>query len=162
MALAFMYGILSKSGMPVVFIICGTLVYYHCVFRHTTLVSLICDVLIVLLCSLAVLGLMFRKLNVSVPVDPLEWQVSEKTADDISASMANTIGAAESVFRVAASGHDKKLLCKVVVVLYFLSVVGRAISGATVVYAGLCLASVLAPLSKLSTDSICQPPSLSR
>lgn len=54
-------------------------------------------------------------------MDPLEWQVSEKTADNISASMANTIGAAESVFRVAASGHDKKLLCKVGHVHFHLS-----------------------------------------
>eukprot|EP01018_Ginkgo_biloba_P000064 Gb_21862 [translate_table: standard] len=104
--------ILNKPGIPLVCLICGSLVYYHCVVRHTSLVSLVCDVFIVLLCSLALLGLMFRQLNVSVPVDPLEWQVSQETASGIAECMANTIGAAESVFRVAASGHDKKLFLK--------------------------------------------------
>jgi hypothetical protein len=49
----------------------------------------------------------------SVPVDPLEWQISQETANKIAACMANTIGATESVLRVAASGHDKKLFLKV-------------------------------------------------
>ncbi|KAH9309202.1 hypothetical protein KI387_037113, partial [Taxus chinensis] len=69
-----------------------------------------------------------------VPVDPLEWQVSQEAASGIAEFMANTVGAAESVFRVAASGHDKKLFFKVVLVLYVLSAVGRAISGATIAY----------------------------
>uniref|UniRef100_A0A0A9E5A7 Uncharacterized protein n=1 Tax=Arundo donax TaxID=35708 RepID=A0A0A9E5A7_ARUDO len=34
-------------------------------------------------------------------------------ANSIVASLANTIGAAESVLRVAATGHDKKLFFKV-------------------------------------------------
>ncbi|WP_347078498.1 hypothetical protein, partial [Escherichia coli] len=39
----------------------GTLVYYHCAYRGASVVSLISDVLIVLLCSLAILGLLFRQ-----------------------------------------------------------------------------------------------------
>jgi hypothetical protein len=49
-----------------------------------------------------------------VPVDPLEWQISQEMANSIVASLANTVGAAESVLRVAATGHDKKLLFKVI------------------------------------------------
>lgn len=48
-----------------------------------------------------------------VPVDPLEWQISQDTANGFAACMANTIGAAESVLRVAATGHDKRLFIKV-------------------------------------------------
>ena len=48
-----------------------------------------------------------------VPVDPLEWQISQDTANSIVAWLANTIGAAESVLRVAATGHDKRLFFKV-------------------------------------------------
>lgn len=48
-----------------------------------------------------------------VPVDPLEWQISQDTANSIFACLANTIGAAESVLRVAATGHDKRLFFKV-------------------------------------------------
>jgi len=51
-----------------------------------------------------------------VPVDPLEWQISQEMANSIVASLANTIGAAESVLRVAATGHDKKLFFKVCVI----------------------------------------------
>ena len=52
-----------------------------------------------------------------VPVDPLEWQISQDTANSIVAWLANTIGAAESVLRVAATGHDKRLFFKVSVSL---------------------------------------------
>lgn len=48
-----------------------------------------------------------------VPVDPLEWQISQETANSIVAWFANTVGAAESVLRVAATGHDKRLFFKV-------------------------------------------------
>lgn len=48
-----------------------------------------------------------------VPVDPLEWQISQDTANAIVACLANTVGAAESVLRVAATGHDKRLFFKV-------------------------------------------------
>jgi len=44
-----------------------------------------------------------------VPVDPLEWQISQDSANRVFARLANTVGAAESVLRVAASGHDKRL-----------------------------------------------------
>ncbi|KAJ4826199.1 hypothetical protein Tsubulata_023788 [Turnera subulata] len=129
----------SEMGKPMIALICGTLVYYHCAFRNSTLLSLLSDVLIVLLCSLAILGLLFRQLNISVPVDPLEWQISQDTANSVIASFANTIGAAESVLRVAATGHDKRLFFKVIICLYFLSALGRLVSGVTVAYAALCL-----------------------
>lgn len=48
-----------------------------------------------------------------VPVDPLEWQISQDTASSIVACLANTVGATESVLRVAATGHDKRLFVKV-------------------------------------------------
>lgn len=51
-------------------------------------------------------------------MDPLEWQISQDTANTIVASLANTVGAAESVLRVAATGHDKRLFLKV---LYYIS-----------------------------------------
>uniref|UniRef100_A0A0D6QXI0 Reticulon domain-containing protein n=1 Tax=Araucaria cunninghamii TaxID=56994 RepID=A0A0D6QXI0_ARACU len=162
MALEFTQKLVVKPGIPIILLLCGTLVYYHCAVLHTSVVSLACDVLVVLLCSAAVLGMMFRHLNVSVPVDPMEWQVSQETVSCIAEFMANTIGAAESVFRVAASGHDKKLFCKVVLVLYALSALGRAISGATVAYAALCLASVILFASKLWTDTTWLPPFSSR
>ncbi|CAK7323764.1 unnamed protein product [Dovyalis caffra] len=126
-------------GKALVGLVSGTLVYYHCAYRNSSLVSLMSDVLIVLLCSLAILGLLFRQLNISVPVDPLEWQISQDTANSIIAWFANTIGAAESVLRVAATGHDKRLFFKVIICLYILSALGRLVSGVTVAYAALCL-----------------------
>lgn len=48
-------------------------------------------------------------------MDPLEWQLSQDTANGIVAWLANTVGAAESVLRVAATGHDKRLFLKVTV-----------------------------------------------
>ncbi|XP_078175973.1 reticulon-like protein B23 [Carex rostrata] len=122
-----------------VVVVCGSLVYYHCGWRDASLLSLFADLLIVLLCSLSILGLLFRNLNISVPVDPLEWQISQDTANSIIACWANTVGAAESVLRVAATGHDKRLFFKVVVFLYLLSAMGRVASGATIAYSGLCV-----------------------
>ncbi|KAH0874493.1 hypothetical protein HID58_071855, partial [Brassica napus] len=130
-------GEMGEVGKAMGLLISGTLVYYHCSYRNATILSLFADVLIVLLCSLAILGLLFRQLNVSVPVDPLEWQISQDTASNIVARLANTVGAAEAVLRVAATGHDKRLF--VVICLYFLSALGRLISGVTVAYAGLCM-----------------------
>ncbi|XWS11634.1 hypothetical protein CRYUN_Cryun37aG0015600 [Craigia yunnanensis] len=129
----------SEVGKALGLLICGTLVYYHCAFRNSSILSLFSDVLIVLLCSLAILGLLFRQMNISVPVDPLEWQISQDAANNIVAWLANTVGAAESVLRVAATGHDKRLFFRVVVCLYILSAVGRLVSGVTVAYGGLCL-----------------------
>ncbi|XP_022952033.1 reticulon-like protein B23 isoform X2 [Cucurbita pepo subsp. pepo] len=126
----------TEVGKPLVALICGSLVYYHCAYRNSSLLSLVADVFIVLLCSLAILGLLFRHMNVSVPVDPLEWQISQDTANSMIAWLANTIGAAESVLRVAATGHDKRLFVKVIVSLYALSVLGRLVSGVTVAYTG--------------------------
>ncbi|WOH13747.1 hypothetical protein DCAR_0933258 [Daucus carota subsp. sativus] len=140
-------------GKTIIGIICGTLVYYHCAYRNSTFLSLLSDVFIVLLCSLAILGLLFRQINIQVPVDPLEWQISQDTANSIFACLANTIGAAESVLRVAATGQDKRLFFKVVTFLYMLSALGRVVSGVTIAYAGLCLFSVylLAENSSLIT-----------
>ncbi|XP_031119283.1 reticulon-like protein B22 [Ipomoea triloba] len=126
-------------GKPVIVMICGSLVYYHCAYQKSSFVSLVSDVFIVLLCSLAILGLLFRQMNIPVPVDPLEWQICQDTANTAFACLANTIGAAESVLRVAATGHDKRLFFKVVAALYMLSVLGRAVPGITLAYAGLCL-----------------------
>ncbi|KAH7447686.1 hypothetical protein KP509_01G117000 [Ceratopteris richardii] len=127
---------LSRVGMGTVLLICGTLVYYHCAIRTYPLISLAADVLIVLLSSLCVLGLLFRFCNISVPVDPLEWEVSQETANRFAACIANVVGATESVLRVAAKGEDKKLFLKVAVSLYFLSALGRVTSGATIAYLG--------------------------
>ncbi|CAN8304983.1 unnamed protein product [Cochlearia groenlandica] len=130
---------MGEIGKAIGLLISGTLVYHHCANRNATILSLFADVLIVLLSSLAILGLLFRQLNVSVPVDPLEWQISQETACNIVARLANTVGAAESVIRVAATGHDKRLFLRVVVCLYFLAALGRIVSGVTIAYAGLCL-----------------------
>ncbi|KAF4352287.1 hypothetical protein F8388_005934 [Cannabis sativa] len=129
----------SEIGKPVILLVCGTLVYYHCAYKDKSLLTLFSDVIIVLLCSLAILGFLFRQINISVPVDPLEWQISQDTANTVVACLANTVGAAESVLRVAATGHDKRLFLKVVLCLYVLSAFGRVVSGVTVAYAGLCL-----------------------
>ncbi|KNA20176.1 hypothetical protein SOVF_054920 [Spinacia oleracea] len=128
-----------QGGKAMVMLISGTLVYYHCSFRNSSFLSLLSDVFLVILCSLAILGLLFRHFNISAPVDPLEWQISQDTANNIFACLANTVGAAESVLRVAATGHDKRLFVRVVICLYLLSVLGRIVSGVTVAYAGLCL-----------------------
>ncbi|KAK7272953.1 hypothetical protein RIF29_13998 [Crotalaria pallida] len=129
----------NEAGKALIALVCGTLVYYHCAYRNSSIISLFSDVFIVLLCSLAILGLLFRQLNIQVPVDPLEWQISQDTANTIVASLANTIGATESVLRVAATGHDKRLFFKVALCLYVLSALGRFALGATIAYAGLCL-----------------------
>ncbi|WVZ25507.1 hypothetical protein V8G54_004051 [Vigna mungo] len=76
------------------------------------------------------------KAMIAVPVDPLEWQISEDTANAIVAWLANTVGAAESVLRVAATGHDKRLFLKVTLSLYLFSAIGRFALGITVAYAG--------------------------
>ncbi|CAN6464511.1 unnamed protein product [Victoria cruziana] len=126
----------AEAAKPLVLLLCGTLVYYHCALRDSSVVSLVSDVFIVVACSLAILGLLFRQMNISVPVDPLEWQISQETANGVAACLANTIGAAESVLRVAATGHDKRLFLKVVLILYLSSALGRVASGATIAYAG--------------------------
>ncbi|KAL6843303.1 hypothetical protein ACP4OV_027016 [Aristida adscensionis] len=149
----------AGAGRWAVGAVCGGLVYYHCAVRRASVVSLAADVLLVLLCSLSILGLLFRHLHISVPVDPLEWQISQETANSIVASLANTIGAAESVLRVAATGHDKKLFFKLVVVctLYFLAALGRVVSGAAVAYAALCIFCLY--MFAQSTDLFDQLPS---
>ncbi|KAL0906198.1 hypothetical protein M5K25_024672 [Dendrobium thyrsiflorum] len=54
-----------ELGRPAVVLLCGSLVYYHCAYRDSSLLSLFSDVLIVLLCSLAILGMLFRQMNIS-------------------------------------------------------------------------------------------------
>nr|XP_043625130.1 reticulon-like protein B22 isoform X2 [Erigeron canadensis] len=123
------------KGKPLIIGMCASLIYYHCAYRNSSIISLLSDVFIVLLCSLAILGLLFRQMNIQVPVDPLEWQISQDTANSLFACLANTVGATESVLRVAATGHDKRLFLKVVVILYVLSALGRLVSGVSL----LCL-----------------------
>ncbi|XP_058204787.1 reticulon-like protein B23 isoform X2 [Rhododendron vialii] len=149
-------------GKALVVMICGSLVYYHCAYRNSSIVSLVSDVFIVLLCSLAILGLLFRHIKIEVPVDPLEWQISQDTANNMFACLANTIGAAESVLRVAATGHDKRLFLKVVASLYFLSAVGRVVSGVTVAYTGLCLFCLYVLAENSELNSSCMPRFLKR
>ncbi|XP_004241922.1 reticulon-like protein B22 isoform X2 [Solanum lycopersicum] len=144
-----------RGPVPFIIIICGTLVYYHCVYRNASIVSLVSDVFTVILCSLAILGLLYRQMNISVPVDPLEWQISQNTANRVLACIANTIGAAESVLRVSATGHDKRLFVKVVVTLYVLSVLGRIASGVTVAYAGLCFLCLYMLVENSQLISVC-------
>lgn len=124
-----------RPAMATLLLACGTLVYYHCGFRNRNIVALVSDVLYVTTWSLAVVGLFFRSFNLTVlPMDPAEWQISAETASCIVATVANVVGALESVLRVAASGSDKKLFLKVVTVLYLLSALGRSLAGATVAY----------------------------
>ncbi|KAL0799677.1 hypothetical protein Bca101_054852 [Brassica carinata] len=91
---------MGEIGKAIRLLIRGTLVYHHCAYRNATLLSLFSDVLIVLLSVRFnvpfVVGLMM--ITVRVPVDPLEWQISQDTASNIVARLANTVGAAESVF----------------------------------------------------------------
>ncbi|KAJ7515879.1 hypothetical protein O6H91_22G032700 [Diphasiastrum complanatum] len=145
-----------RPGMALLVLACGSLVYYHCTARNCSLVSLVCDVIIVFICSLAILGMLFRHLNVCVPVDPLEWQVSQDSATCLVACVANTMGATEGVLRVAASGSDYKLFFKVVFFLYLTSALGRALSGATVLYIALWFAFIVPFLvSKLKPNAKC-------
>ncbi|KAL7222894.1 hypothetical protein ACSBR1_024559 [Camellia fascicularis] len=105
------------GGKAVIGMICGSLVYYHCAYKNSSILTLLSDVFLVLISSLAILGLLFRHLNISVPVDPLEWQISQDTTNNIFACLANTVGDAKSVLRVAATGHDKRLFLKAFAVL---------------------------------------------
>lgn len=52
------------TGKAMIALVIGSLVYYHCAYRNSTLLSLLSDVFIVLLCSLAILGLLFRQMNI--------------------------------------------------------------------------------------------------
>lgn len=53
-----------EIGKAIIALVCGTLVYYHCAFKNSAIVSLFSDVFIVLLCSLAILGLLFRQMTI--------------------------------------------------------------------------------------------------
>jgi hypothetical protein len=55
----------TGAGRWAVGAVCGGLVYYHCAVRRASAVSLAADVLLVLLCSLSILGLLFRHLHIS-------------------------------------------------------------------------------------------------
>nr|VDD58741.1 unnamed protein product [Brassica oleracea] len=48
------------------------------------------------------------------------WQISQDTASNIVARLDNTVGAAESVLSVAATGHDKMLFLKAISVFFSL------------------------------------------
>jgi hypothetical protein len=103
-----------RPAMAVLVLACGTLIYYHCAVRNRNIVALISDVLFVISWSLALLGLIFRFLNLTIlPVDPSGWQVSVESANYVAAMLANTLGATEGVLRIAAVGSDFKLFLKV-------------------------------------------------
>ncbi|KAL5574848.1 hypothetical protein UlMin_016547 [Ulmus minor] len=104
---------MQEIGRTVIVLVCGTLVYYHCTYWHASLISLLFDVPIILLCSLSILD----------------------AATIIVAGLANYVGAAESVLRVTTTGHDKRLFLKVVSFLYVLSALGRVVLSLTVAYA---------------------------
>ena len=55
----------TGAGRWAVVAVCGGLVYYHCAVRRASVASLAADVLLVLLCSLSILGLLFRHLHIS-------------------------------------------------------------------------------------------------
>ncbi|GFP91059.1 reticulon-like protein b23 [Phtheirospermum japonicum] len=46
-------------------------------------------------------------MNIAVPIDPLHWQISQDASTSLFACLANTLGAAESVLRVATTGHGQ-------------------------------------------------------
>ncbi|KAL2620274.1 hypothetical protein R1flu_000479 [Riccia fluitans] len=139
---------------------CGTLIWYFCGPLRRNVVSLVADILFTFVCSLGLLGYLCRQLHISIPIDPLEWQVTPDSANDIAACVANTVGAAEGVLRVAASGRDSKLFMKVVLVLYMISAVGRSASGATVAYAALCFAMTVPYfVSKIAPEITSHKPS---
>jgi hypothetical protein len=54
-----------RPAMAVLVLACGTLIYYHCAVRNRNIVALISDVLFVISWSLALLGLIFRFLNLT-------------------------------------------------------------------------------------------------
>ncbi|KAL7251210.1 hypothetical protein ACSBR1_013106 [Camellia fascicularis] len=53
------------GGKAVIGMICGSLVYYHCAYKNSSILTLLPDVFLVL-SSLAILGLLFRHLNISL------------------------------------------------------------------------------------------------
>ncbi|GFQ05601.1 reticulon-like protein b23 [Phtheirospermum japonicum] len=92
-------------------------------------------------------------MNIVVPVNPLHCQISQDAATSLFACLANTLGATESVLRVASTGHDKHLFLKVVSCLYALFVTGSAVSGVTVAYIGLCLLCLYMVIENLATNN---------
>ncbi|KAI3676101.1 hypothetical protein L1987_85700 [Smallanthus sonchifolius] len=56
------------KGKPLIVLMCATLVYYHCAYRNSSILSLTSDVFIVLLCSLAILGLLFLQMNIHMRI----------------------------------------------------------------------------------------------
>ncbi|GFP90859.1 reticulon-like protein b22 [Phtheirospermum japonicum] len=92
-------------------------------------------------------------MNIAVPVDPLHRQISQDATTSLFACLANTLGAAKSILRVAATGHDKRLFLKVVSCLYMLSVIGRAVSGVTVALRGLCLLYLYMVIENSATNN---------
>ncbi|GBG89640.1 hypothetical protein CBR_g49429 [Chara braunii] len=114
---------------------CGSLMYYHVVFRHRSMVSLIADVALVLACATVVLYHLSNLFSSSLKMDLAgKWELSEDSAYRITAFGANTIGAAEGVMRIAANGSDYKLFVKVMIALCSMSLIGRVVSGPTFIF----------------------------
>ncbi|KAJ8768615.1 hypothetical protein K2173_023519 [Erythroxylum novogranatense] len=114
----------SEIGKPIIGLICGTLVYYHCAYRNSSLVSLFADVLIMLLCSLAILGLLFLQLNISYP------------------TTLNLIHSQQEIVRWYTNTNGKPtlfLFSNVSFYLYILSILGRVVSGVIVAYTEDCM-----------------------
>lgn len=134
-------------------LLCGTFIYHQCTVRNLSIVTLICNVLLVFFLLVGSLGIYFRRRNERLPVDLSKFEVSSETANHVVAFFANTVGATEGVLRVAASGSDYKLFIKVVVVLYASAAIGRAASGGTVAYMALWMLFTLPIcLSKLAPE----------
>ncbi|GBG85966.1 hypothetical protein CBR_g40779 [Chara braunii] len=139
----------------VIAIACGSLVYYHVVFRLCSVVSLVADVLLVLACATVVLYHFSSIFASSLKMDlARDWEFSAESANCIAAFGANTIGATEAVFRVAASGSDYRLFVKVMIVLYSTSIIGRVVSGPTFIFICMWLLfTVPVVLSRLGIDT---------
>ncbi|GAQ89860.1 hypothetical protein KFL_005700010 [Klebsormidium nitens] len=138
----------KRPLLTVLMLASATLSYYHLVFRYPGIVSLVADVLLILTCAAGVVKVVAKQFDISLQDVP-PYEVSETTSVCIVASIVNTLGAAEGVLRGAANGQDWKLYGKVCVSLYIASIVGRAASGATVLFLGTWLLFLLPPLFRL-------------
>eukprot|EP00850_Spirogloea_muscicola_P007681 SM000039S14511 [mRNA] locus=s39:473479:474798:+ [translate_table: standard] len=133
-----------QPGAAALVLVVSSLIYWHCMAANRTIVSLIADMLLVIVCAIGILRLLCRHLKISISTSPFEVQLSAEAATCFVACLANTVCATEGVLRVAASGSDYKLFAKVVTFLYGASILGRMFSGPTLAYIGLWL-SVTVP-----------------
>jgi hypothetical protein len=121
----------------------ATAVYYHCQVLRRTLLSLTADTLLVLACSSGIMTCLTPHWKLTIPVDPLNLELSEETANYIVESVANLIGAVGGVMRATSSGSDYRLFIKIIFLCYLAAVVGKVVSGPTFLYIGVWLAFIL-------------------